>query len=440
MLSFLPGRDAIPPPLMAISFLREGNLDLDEFDPIYGWATDQWVMKTQDIGATRHHVVSRWAPGNGIFAIPFFAGPVLLGIAPGMEDQLSVQKFAASVMASLSVLFVYLACRVVASRRGATWAAIAYALGTCTFVYSSQDLWEHTPAQMWLALALWCVMTAQAHPRRHWLAGLALGFAVLCRQVDAFYVIAIVVYVGWRYGLRRWPAYIVAGLPGALILVAYNLYYFDSIMFKGYVGIPQGGFCEAPSGAIWGILGLWISPSRGMLVYSPFVLFAIYGAWRAWRDGDSRYSRFATCLVPTLVAVLVVHGCWKSWHGTFGYSCRYATDGMVFWALLLAVVIDRVLASKPKKLLFAVLLGWSIFVHAIGSYHHPYNWNAPAEDRYPGGLSDACWRWDDWQIWYQMKEIIGYHEERAHRTWDAWREEQDTEPQRPIKRPVETND
>ena len=37
-----------------------------------------------------------------------------------------------------------------------------------------------------------------------------------------------------------------------------------------------------------GLLGLLVSPSRGMLVYSPVLAFAFWGALRVWRNDRFR--------------------------------------------------------------------------------------------------------------------------------------------------------
>jgi hypothetical protein len=111
-------------------------------------------------------------------------------------------------------------------------------------------------------------------------------------------------------------------------------------------------------------------------------------------------------MVPALLGLFLVHGALNAWHGTWGYSCRYATDGLVFWSFLLAVVIDRVWARRASRALFSLLLVLSIFFHAIGAYEDPYEWNREAEQRY-GTLDKACWSWSFWQIGWQIRRVFG---------------------------------
>jgi hypothetical protein len=78
--------DGIPAPQMAISLLREGNLDVDEY--VHAYRKDD-----RRVGLMRAngHWIPRWPPGTALFCIPFFALPVALGVeVPSLgEDMLA---------------------------------------------------------------------------------------------------------------------------------------------------------------------------------------------------------------------------------------------------------------------------------------------------------------------------------------------------------------
>jgi hypothetical protein len=54
-----------------------------------------------------------------------------------------------------------------------------------------------------------------------------------------------------------------------------------------YNGLPfafgyQEGFTQTMAWLrVDGMIGLFLSPSRGLFIFSPFLMFAIYGAWQA---------------------------------------------------------------------------------------------------------------------------------------------------------------
>ena len=112
--------DGYPPPQMAISLLKEGNLDLDEYRASY-----RDNQAGVGLVETAEHWVTRWAPGTALFCVPFFVVPVLLGVdAPSVGADM-VTKFAMSLLTALSVGILFLALRRVASREAATGWAVA---------------------------------------------------------------------------------------------------------------------------------------------------------------------------------------------------------------------------------------------------------------------------------------------------------------------------
>ena len=150
--------DCIPAPQMAISLLRQGNMDLDEYLHTYR-KSDRRVGLMQANG----HWISRWPPGTALFCIPFYALPVALGVEVPSLGVDMLAKLTASTLTAASAVFIFLCLRRFASRRGATWMTIAYALGTASFHISAQDTWTHGPAQFCLAAVLYIVV---CEPRR----------------------------------------------------------------------------------------------------------------------------------------------------------------------------------------------------------------------------------------------------------------------------------
>jgi len=388
------GPETQPPPLMAQSLIRNGDLDLDEYARRFHWQNKPWIRRS----IKREHDISVWSPGTGLTAVPFYLAPTWLGLEPGSIDQHAVAKFAGAFMTALSVAFLFLAVRRVASVTGALVVTAGYAFGCSSWTTSSQDLWAHAPAQMGLTIALWAVLGAGRRSGPHWLAATALGLAVMCRPVDAIFALAIVLYAALRYGPFCLTIYLVGALPWAAILLGYNHYYLGGVIPSGYELIPGGGFTDDP---MIGFLGLVLSPNRGLLFYSPFVVLAFIGAWGAIRDPDSQWRRLALCLLPALVLSLIVHGMWKSWHGGMSYGCRYAAEGMVFWCMLLALRIDRLLARRGWAIVTAVLLGLSVLFHAAGVYRPITPWNEQATARH-GDLARAAWDLKHWQIGHQL--------------------------------------
>src|SRR5439155_1219603 len=101
------------------------------------------------------------------------------------------------------------------------------------------------------------------------------GVAALIRPVEAF-VAALGILRARRggYALR----YVLWGFPAAAFLATYYVLAF-------------GGPRQSYAGLTWslpppGWLGLLVSPSRGLFVYSPFLVFGVAGFAMAWRARD----------------------------------------------------------------------------------------------------------------------------------------------------------
>ena len=125
-----------------------------------------------------------------------------------------------------------------------------------------------------------------------------------------------------------------------------------------------------------GAAGLMISPSRGLLVFSPFMVFAIAGLVVLWRD--RRYA----ALWPLAAAMLVLLGVafkWFDWWGGWCYGPRPIVDTMPFFVLMLIPVVDRICRKKAVLAVFLVLLAWSAAMQVLGVLAFDmFGWNKRA--------------------------------------------------------------
>jgi hypothetical protein len=189
-------QDTIPARFLPLSILAEGDLDLDEFEFLHLGRTDPrelpYYLQYRD-----GHYYSSYPVLPGIMAVPVYVIPTLLGLFDEAEPDFSTDvsitsKVAAALFAALSVAFVYLACRRLFAPPWALGAALLYAFATGTLSTSSQGLWQHGPAQLWLAAALWCFLpsggdtgTSRLGPLAALFGGISLGLAVAARSVMA---------------------------------------------------------------------------------------------------------------------------------------------------------------------------------------------------------------------------------------------------------------
>jgi hypothetical protein len=253
-------------------------------------------------------------------------------------------------------------------------------------------------------------------------AGFAFAVAAACRPTSA--VVALVAAIVHASERRVLVAYVLGGLPVALLLLGYNLYYFGSPFEFGQVAAgAEVARMKTGSSDLWqtplwlGAAGLLLSPSRGLLVYTPFLAAAFVGAVLAWRDPKYARLRFLTVAVPALWLPSFL---WFDWWGGWSYGYRPIVDSAPLLALLCVPAVDRLALSPLWKAAFAAAVAWSLFVQLLGVLAYtPWQWNARALDASgtvanidSPGYRYRLWSLHDSQIGYL---IANFEEARAAR-------------------------
>lgn len=386
-LTLHTGGDATPHVLTAASWVLQGNADLDEY------ASGTFPRQSID-----GHIYSIYPPGTAsVIVVPVWIA-LALGVPVESPKFLAVfGKIAALLLVALSVGFVYLACIAVARPAPALIGTVAYAFGTSVWATSSQQIWEHAPSHLFVALGTF-LLTRPA--RSAALAGLALGVAVVVRPTEAI-VTAFGALVAWRKGILF--RYLAWGVPAAVLLFLYTFVVFGTIR-PTYPDNEMPWTLPPP-----GWLGLLISPSRGLFIYSPVLLFAVAGyvmAWKARADWSVRVVRDASLAVA---GTYVLYSLIGYWFGGWVFGNRYLSDVGPLFALGIAFAIDRgVLRRRLWQVVFVVAIGWSIFLQfAAAGWYYPF-WNGYHWDTTPDIdlTTYRVWDWSDPQWWFVLRHLV----------------------------------
>src|SRR5215203_5277827 len=246
-----------------------------------------------------------------------------------------MEKLSASLIAALSASLLYLLLRRRVAARIALLLTLAYALGTTTWVISSQALWQHGMAGL-LVIGALLLLTGPCTAPRALAVGLLCGLIAGNRPPDAILAAAL-----GAYGLLFWAgrravlaALLAAGaaLPIGLLLL-YNL---------GVAGHFAGGYGLMGRAAFFqhdllsGLGGLLFSPTRGLFVFSPFLLFLAL-AWRHLpRD---RGERGLTLALSAGVVLQILLYAKTDWRAGMSWGPRYLTDLLPLLVWMLAPVV-----------------------------------------------------------------------------------------------------
>ena len=425
--------------LVPIALLRHGELTLDRFFPDKAGDFPDEYLSTY-LYRTGGHLYDSHPPVGSLLALPIYALPVWLGVPEDTDAAGNLMsKLSASAFMALAALILVVALSTVGRQVAlpdagrfdpetvALGAVVIFALGTSVWSAGSQALWSHTPAVLGYALAVWGVVSGFGA-----VAGVAAGLAAVARPATAPAALLLIGFLIHRAMRHRAAGGGVAAETGeaikgvACLGLVGGLGVLFNLMVFGNVGGGAAGrttnWVEAfgasnmfEGSLLTGLAGLTISPSRGILVFSPVVLLAVVGGYRVWRtrldalatiEGQDAVllGRYATL---GAVAMLLVYSQYLVWWGGHGFGPRYLTEMMPLAALLFVFgLMDPGRLSRPaptrraprpmtlRATALIVLCAYSIGIQALGAFCWPSPWTLDGASVYVPKL----WDWQDNQI------------------------------------------
>jgi hypothetical protein len=369
---------------LAVSIVREGNLDLDE----YASLIPPHDYRIQWIGG---HSYSSFPPGTPLLAAPLvylygLAVPWFNGNVEQYHEQ--VDRFIASLVTALAVVLMYLVGRASLSVARAAVLALIFAFATPAWSTASRALWQHAASLLMLSATLFIVTAARQRPRLVQLAGVPLAFSFVVRPTNAISVVVLMVFVFLEY--RR---YFVGTLLGAALVavpfLALNLRIYGAPLGPYYMPDRIGGsrtLLEALAGNL-------VSPSRGLLVFSPVLLFSAVGV--ALKVSRRSLGRLDWALLVILGAHWIAVSAFPKWWGGWSYGPRFFSDVLPYAVYFLIPVLAWL--GEPRAPAVVAVLFWiaaaaSVFVHYRGATDRAtFDWN-----QLPANVDAAPARVWDW--------------------------------------------
>lgn len=315
-----------------------------------------------------------------------------------VDVALCAEKVPASLIASLSVVLLFGLLRRLVSERRALLLTIVFAFGTETWMISSQALWQHGASALAMIASLDSLLAANGDRRlrRLALAGLFAGLSVAIRPTNAAFLLAsyaAVLFVLARRDARGVLAYSIGpSIVGALV-AAYNYAAFGDL--RGGYAVPKKIARAFDTDLLSGLAGLLVSPSRGLFVYCPVLIFSLFGVFVWCRSREDRICPPVYLIaLATPVVHLLIFAKFTHWWGGHTYGPRYLTDIGPCLVLLMVPGMRVVLSRFALRGLFGLALTASIAVQALGAFCYPNgDWNDS-----PAPIRDRLWDWRDNQI------------------------------------------
>jgi Dolichyl-phosphate-mannose-protein mannosyltransferase len=388
--------DSWPTSLLAFNLLENHTLHFDfmRSSSLFNELRPPYFF----VESTSGHLTSIYPIGTAILTFPLYVvffiilkiqgslqGHPALDLAADtfFHTRLFYEKVAASILTALTVVIFYRSVRLKFSNTNAWLSAIIFAFGTSMWTTSSQALWQHGPVAFLLTIALWALLKANrsSHPQRYlMLTGIACGFLPGVRPTAALFSIAIVAYSIYAYRLQS--LWLMPGISLHLPTLIWNLYYFDNLQ-GGYAAIDQSWYKHGipiylfrPRRLAEGFFGLLFSPSRGIVIFSPIVLYALFGLKPIWQQRDQKDAQLLLGLVTASILLFFSYCAYFIWWAGYCYGPRFLVDILPIVCFLVSYGLNANPLPGFKTLswqspLFGSLLVYSIGVQALGAFSGP---------------------------------------------------------------------
>jgi alpha-1,2-mannosyltransferase len=294
--------------------------------------------------------------------VPFYLVAGRHAEKPGLfAAALAASTYAAAAAGFLAVLF-----RKLLTTRQALAAAFLAALGTSTWSVSADQLWPHGPDQLLLVVG-----TLLLAKEQHVGTGIAYGLAILVRTHLA--AAAAVVGIWDTVRKRSLKPALLVGVPSALGLAGLLWYtrhvYGRPDVNAGYGGefggYPTRELANPTTNYFENIAGFLVSPERGVLVVSPFLLLLLPGLRRAWQVAPA-WVRSSAVGGLAYLAIQARINYFSGGSRFWGY--RLTIETLTLCAPLLVLAWREWTAKKVwRRRAFAGLAVLSVGVQTIGA-------------------------------------------------------------------------
>lgn len=356
------GTNALP-----YSILDNHTVYLDE---MYQSQKDDVAISYRLVEVSGDHHASLFPVVTPVLVTPLYAIPFLFNLPDTDFLQLAMSHITAALISALSVMFIYLGCRYISSRKIALLSALVFAFATSTWSISSQSLYPHGMSELLLAIMIYLVIKNESDntPWNIVFLGICSGLFFFNRPSDSMLLLPVIGYVLW-YHREKTGYYFLAGFLSGLPFLLYNVLLFHN-PFGGYSHIASR--LSLDTTILSNYLGLLFAPNRGLFVFTPILILAVFGFWIIKNNNKPVY-RFLQGSIIAMAITILVYASFDDWQGGDMYGPRYLTCILPFLVIGLCIFFDT-LAKKPQNFfimaIIVLLISFSVFVQCIGVFYY----------------------------------------------------------------------
>ena len=399
--------DTIPASILPFNILENHNLYLDDYATYY-----KNICFTYFLAEGRGHFISAYPIVTPILITPLYA--ILYIIMKIIDYPIDIfnpgfrliimlmEKTSASLIASASSVFIFLTVKELTNHKNAIVSVIIFAIATNTWAISSQGLWQHGTVELLLSMMIYLIIINEKNKNMRYIfyLGFLSGLFIFNRPSESILLLPILYYIFKLNQKSVLLYYFCFMMLSSAPFILYNFYFFDNL-FGGYSSLLS--LFTFNSQIAIRFIGLLISPSRGLFIYTPILLLSLFGFLKIRKISNENIKLVLFIFAPSIILQILLYSCFKVWWAGWSYGPRFLTGMLpiliIFLSLYLEEHIDFNRLNIKKALsisLIFILLLISIFVQIVGVFYYPSgSWDAdPNIDLHP----ERLWDWEDTQI------------------------------------------
>lgn len=379
----------------AISIIEEGNTDLDEY---------RGLMTKGDHRIQRidGHIYNFFPVGTSVLSLPHIL------ILDKLSDEIleidmihiikgKPERFIAATIVALSAVLIYLIVSLfLDDQKYLLLLVFIFAFCTSAWSTASRALWQHGPTMLLLSAALYLLLLAKHKPKyESWLirfVGIPLALSYVVRPTNSISILLFTIFIFIRHRKYFW-SYCLWSMFIAIPFLTFNLSVYHSILSPYYLPNRLGSnpdFFEALAGNL-------ISPSRGIFIFTPVLLFSLYGIFLKIRNKQM------TLLDFLLLAIMILHwiiiSTFNPWCGGHSYGPRFFSDMLPYFIYFLIPVFTNIPKLQGvRKISVVLLLCCSIAISFFIHYRGATNWDVYLWNVGPISVEGKLWDWHDLQF------------------------------------------
>jgi len=361
--------------LVSQSILENGTVTLDSY-PEYILDRFDWHLHQIE-----GHTYYGYPLGTSVFMIPFVALANLTHMdMKRMDHELILQGRLAALSATLAMLLIYLLARCYFGPKVSIFLTLILTFGSAVSSTLAVGLWSMNLSVLFL---LWSLLLLVKDSRgikklNPYLLGFLLFSAFFCRPTTAIYIFLIMAYLFIK-NRRVFLNSALVFLPCLAALIFFSLKVYHNVYPSNY-DFKFGGY--GYTNFRWEVFyGHLLSPSRGILVYSPFLIVSLLGIFVFFKK--TRKDLLLWAMFAGFVFHLCLLSTWRMWWGGGGFGNRLLSDSYPALVFIILISFQYFIAMKSRFgryflcSLFTLLGLFSIYVNTIqGLYNEKtQNWN-----------------------------------------------------------------